>query len=1708
MTWRAFLERAASLGAQPLSGPADDWEVLSSSEGRLRVRLPATVRTPTDLDDALRRLPRVRRIEHNSVTASLLLHFDPAATTADDLLGRLRRLTPPPPPPAPPTAADDIPVVSSSPGRLRVHLTRRRGARWRWVDAELRRLEGVSATEFRPQTGNLLILFDPARTTPAALLHELRGLLARTPPPEPDAGKNGRTARIAVRGMDRDPRLALRVIRGLERTHQVRARAHMLTGHLLVEYDHQRVLLEDLIAAVSHMELPELPEEDRPSHPLDPEPLVQGSVKAVGILLGMAVLTVRRLAAGGLAVGTGFGLAATTAGLMNLVGGFPFVRDGLRRLLGHTAGDVLASAVSVVSLTLADFPLGLIVAGTETVVFLGEVTARRAAWSRYEERLDGAASAEPGAVIRLEAGMRVPHAARVIEGTGTATARTALPLPLSPGASAPAGAVVAGGPFVLELQGGEPFEPGPRPAPPAPTFYQRYHRIIGPVSLGYALFTGARTASLMHAFEGLLLLNPRTAAIGHETANLHAAARVLRAGLTLVGTRPERDLELPGVVLLDGPRLLTDGLEIAGAVPAGATSASDLLTLAAGVNAAAGSPWAGAFPPGDYVLAEDGSFNGLWAEATVAGERCVLGPPEDDLNLSDEFLQEHQGGFLLELRILDEDRPLGYLALRPRLLPAAADLVALCGRLHVKLELLPAGSPLAAAAVARRAGLAVASVAEPVAAIHARQKTGARVAFVSDHAEAAPAFAACDLAVGFSHGRGEFPARADVLAPDLRGLGDLLEAAALRERAVRDGVFLSGVANAVGTVLGFAGPMGVERASLTVYLTALTAIGAGWWRLRGGDRPGSALAHLSDPRPERWGRLAAEEVQRAFDTREEGLTSEEAVGRRPAAPAGGSDALLLALRNQVRAPITGILAGGAALTMVLSQPLNTTILGFTISMNLVAGVWQERQIGQAAEALQEMGAATARVTRDGQVMVLPASEVVPGDVLVLAAGDRVAADARLLSATGLEVAEAALTGESLPVPKGPFEQSEGGRIVLEGSDVTVGSGRAVVVAVGRQTRLGATAAALAASPDETSPLGERLGRILQIALPVAFGGGLVTALAGLAYGGLPVQMLTIGVTTALSAIPEGLPLLAGVGQAAVARRLARERALVRRIAAVEALGRVDVTCTDKTGTLTEGRLALRLLASADEEALYPGSLPEQLQGLLLAAAMASPHPDAVDATFQPTDAAVVRAALGAGLGEPMRRRREAEVPFDSARAFRAARVAGRLYIKGAPEKVMARCTRVRRPGGDELLDEQDRAKLLARGVAFAERGLRVLLAAEGPDQPHPGDPHGLTALGFLGISDPLRPTVYPAVTRCQAAGIRIIMLTGDHPATARTIAGEAGLLTHGPAPRPGENDPRVVKAIDLADLSPEALGRRLEGVAVIARATPIDKLRIVESLRLRGHTVAMTGDGVNDAPALRLADVGVAMGKGGTEVARQASDMVLQDDDFASLVEALVEGRGFWRNMRTGLGLLLGGNIGELGLIVGANLLGYGSPLTSAQILIVNLITDALPSLAVLLQKPEHRNLAALAREGLGALDTGLRRDVFRRAVATAVPSLGTYLLMHSMAGPAQASAVAFTGVVCTQLAQTLEVGRVEGGLSESVVYAVSASVALLAASVTLPPLRNFLGLITPNPLGCGLVTCGAAGAVAVSRMFDAAVVAAEKLAEQRAAGNGVLATA
>jgi cation-transporting ATPase I len=1586
-------------------------------------------------------------------------------------------------------------ILHTIPGRVRVHLTGWSGQGKRALEAKLRQVQGIRSVEANTLTGNILIYFDATATTDQNILESVQTLhldaasdttgMPETEPAHPPVIRerqgNRIRVRIPVQGLSRDPALAKRVVTSLEQHPGMRATVNQLTGRVLVEFVKHEADIDDLIAEIVGMELPELPEEKRPSHPLDSGSLIQSTLRLVESALGLGVLTTRQL----LHIEKplpGTSAAAHIAGILGIVQGIPAFRYGLRKWLGHTTASLLVSLPNMLALTLVNSPLGLITNGLESLRLLTETQARRNAWLRHEERVKDAPSAQPDAIIRLGAGEQTPLAAHVLEGTGTAIGSDGLPLPAIAGCMIPPGARLYGGPFVLQLQSEQSFRaftPEPRPAPAGPSFLSTYLQVLNPISFAFAAVTAIFTRSWKQTLTALLLVNPRAAMVGQESADMSAYARVIRSGITVVGTRRERTLHLPNVILLDGARLLTNRLELHKMIPiAEEYNETNLLTLAASVAGAAGSPWGGAFKSTDSLPTTHASFDGYTATAEVEGISYTLGPIKDWSASPAAAHLRYNGDYVLEFRSASADVPLGLFGLQPRLISGIEQLVQRCQDHHMRLGLIAKGDQMTMQALAYRAQIPLVECDNAVEAIHREQETGARVAFVSDNASAAEAFEACDLAIGLTDDRSRLPARADLLAPDILGIVAILEAAARRNATVRDAVGFSVISNIIGIIWGLRGMPGIERASRAVTIASLSAMVDGWLRLQGGKRPGLSTVHLIDPHPERWGQMSVEDVLRILRTSEEGLTTEQATKRfEPPLAQTRRNQLLATLFDQINSPLIAVYAAGAGLSLFLGNIGDAVIIAATILANVTLGVWQEHKANQVAEALARLGTSTARVLRDGQPVTIPATEVVPGDVLLLSAGDRVAADARMLESQGMEVDEAALTGESLPVPKVSNGKSDTDRIILEGSNITTGRGKAVVVAIGRQTRMGATTAALSIeTPTEESPLGARLGHLFHVLLPLSLIGGGIVIASGIVRRQPLLLQLTLGVTVVLAVIPEGLPLLASVSEAAVARRLANLAALVRRLSAVEALGRVDIACADKTGTLTEGRLVVSLVDDNDHEAKLPGDISASMGHVLLTAALACPHPDAPDVTSHPTDMAVIKGAQEAGFGEQLQVEHASELAFDPVRSFHATVADGRLCLKGAPEALAPRCSWIRRQGQQQALDDKGLEELLAYAQQLAERGLRVLMVAEGPAETPLDNPHGLTALGFVGISDPLKPTVYATVRRCHNAGIHMIMITGDHPATARTIAREAGLLA------PDEQNGKVLTGYQIMEMPDDELDDRLEHAVVIARATPLDKLRIIESLQRRGHTVAMTGDGVNDAPALRLADVGVAMGRGGTEVARQTADVVLADDDFSTLVEALVEGRSFWRNIRRALGLLLGGNLGELGLVVGASMLGLPFPLTARQILAMNVITDLLPATAVALQQPEHRRLAGLDREGATALDRPLWNDIIRRATLSAVPALISYMLLLRQP---DARTVAFASIVASQLSQTLDEGRAEGHLTKSVLGAVAGSGGMLLAALMLPPLRSALNLAPLSPLGWSLIGAGAVSAVLVNRAYQ-----------------------
>ena len=1590
-------------------------------------------------------------------------------------------------------------VVRAMPGRIRLNIPGWDGENATALEQALSEIPGVSEASARSSTRNaLLLLSDPAvdhdrlmeavtarvrDVAPAA-----EGPRPEEPPPEnpgteadteddqeprrpsalsgvkgtlrEEAGRFGR-ARIAVRGIDRDPRLARRVVKLLERRPEVRrAVVSATTGRVMVEFSDRVTSIQDLLSDISSVELPPQPGEDRPAHPLDPAPVIQNGARVAGSLLGLGLVLARRLVSGPGAEPAN--APAAVAGALGLIEGAPPVRDGLQRALGRERGQLLLGGAAIVSLTLSSSPLGLLLTGAGALRVFTEARARRDAWRDYERRVQELDEAQPGALVRLEPGSRVPLSARVIEGVGTVVGADGLPDGVTPGTEVRAGAQILCGSLVVELLGDRSWEPQPRPADPRPNVLHWYLAAIGPAAVGYALVRAARLRSLGALFTGLLLVNPRAAVVGAEAADVGASARVLRAGVTVVGTRPDRTVRRPDALLIDGPRVLTSGLEQTHVISAAGGDRSELARLVSALTSSADAPWGRTLPRTNGATATDANYDGHAVTATVNGRRLRLEPPsaadEDDPEVRRVIEAGEQA---LVLREEPDGEPIAYVRLRPRLAPGVNELRRRCEAVGVEVALLERDDRRASRALARRAQLPLIVEADLVELVRDRQRQGERVAVLSDSASAAEPFEACDLAIGLSSGRSSvFQARADLLAPGLPAVAAILEAGHRREQVSDIGVGMSIAANLAGAFWGLRGEPGLVRASYATYIGALAALGAGWERLRGGGRSRSIINRLADPQPERWGRRDIAEVLRVLETRREGLREEEAISRRQRRPRRVErNAFMQAMSDQLQSPLAAVLGAGGVLSLAMGATADVLIIGSVIVANAAVGAWQERQAGAAARALERMGGATGRVLRDGAVKEVSAEEVVRGDILLLGAGDRVLADARLLEADSLELDESALTGESLPVEKDPDSEHADARMVLEGTDVTVGTGKAVVVAVGEGTRWGATAAALAVEQTRESPLGQRLDRLFRQGMPVVVAGGALVTLAGILWGGSPLAQLAVGASVAVAAVPEGLPLLAGVSEAAVARRLATRSVLVRRLTAVEALGRVDVVCSDKTGTLTRGKLEVTAIDDL-QETTGVSRLTDRAAHVLLASGLASPRPDSPDALAHPTDGAVLAAVQRAGLEKQLGARRRDEAPFDPARSLHATAVSDRVLVKGAAEAVAPRCESIAASDGSARpLDEDGRNALLERAEALSAEGLRVLMVAEGGAKTSVQDPGKLTALGFVGISDPVRPGAAEAVTRCHDAGIRVIMLTGDHPATARKIASDLGL----PVERDG-----VMTGDEIEQLQARELSERLRDVSVVARITPIDKLRIVECLRESGHTVAMTGDGVNDAPALRLADVGVAMGAGGTEVARQAADVVLADDKFETLTEALIEGRSLWQNLQGALGLLLGGNLGEVGMMVGVAAIGRGTLLSARQILTINLVTDVLPAVSVAVQPPRERELEWLSPAARDSFDRQLVRSIVTRGIATAVPALAAVLVAPLLGG--QGSAIAFGSIVCTQLAQTVQAGLRDGRLSPPVIGAIAGSGGVTALSFAVPPLRRCLGLPVPTPGSLALI--------------------------------------
>lgn len=1187
-----------------------------------------------------------------------------------------------------------------------------------------------------------------------------------------------------------------------------------------------------------------------------------------------------------------------------------------------------------------------------------------------------------------------------------------------------------------------PERPQPLPAGPA----DRYSEFAGLSAAGGFAATLAVSSPRRAAGVALAAL-PKAARLGREGFAAVLGCLLAHHGVVITDHRALRRLDRIDTIVVDADVLTTGDLVVGEVIPVSAGDASELSAVVHALfdpDRAGQSHTDGAFTLGplDALGMRQRTGTRIAARLTARGATHVLG--------------------LAHGRVLA-----AIVAVVPERAAAADMVLAAAARTGVQVAMAgqaPAFPAMAALPGGRRL----------VASVRSLQADGAVVLLVSRQRRA---LAAADLGIGVA-GRDGRPAWGAHLLID----GDLASAAVAldavrpaREASCR-GVRLSAASLAAGSALALAGPAtGASRRSL------LAVNGAGAIALASAAWSAAGLARRppTTPPPSRpWHAMPADLVLARLRTQPDGLTEADASSRRtPGHQQRAEPSRARAFVEEAANPLTPVLLGGAALSASIGAVADALIVSGVWALSALIGGAQRVYTDLAVARLLRAAAVTARVRRDGAERPIPATELVPGDVVLLGTGDVVPADCRLLAADALQADESSLTGESAPVDKTidpvaadaiPDRRS----MLYEGTTIAAGQATAVVVATRPDTEMGRSLAALAADPPVTG-VEARLAQITRTTLPLALGSAVAVVGAGLLRGHRARDTIGAAVGLAVASVPEGLPFLVTGAQLASARRLGSRGALVRNPRTIEALGRVNVLCFDKTGTLTAGRMAVSAVSDGARVRRI-GALGSSHRQVLAAALRATPRSRRDRSAEHMTDAAVSDAAAGEQLtrsdGHRGWHRTDAR-PFEPSRGYHATLAGSRdgalLSVKGAPELILPRCKTWR----GRAIGPRDRNRLSAQLDQLTSQGYRVLAVTENhvsADYQLNGDLGQLCFSGFVAFGDPVRATAGASVRELREAGVHIMMITGDHPATAAAIATELDVLNGG----------TVVTGSDLDRLADAALPEALANATVIARCTPEHKVRVVRALQSAGRVVAMTGDGANDAAAIRLADVGIALAKRGTPAASAAADLVVGDDRLETIISAIVEGRAMWRSVREAIGILVGGNIGEIGYTLFGTALTGSSPLNARQLLLVNLLTDLVPALTIAMRTPPEETAGDLLAEGPDAsLGSALTQEIAVRAAATGAAASGAWLVARLTGRAGRARTVGLAAVIGTQIGQTLLVG----GRSPAVVIACLASLGILVAVVQTPGVSQFFGCTPIGPVGWTIAAGSASAATGVS---------------------------
>ncbi|KAA5834502.1 cation-translocating P-type ATPase [Saccharopolyspora hirsuta] len=1162
-------------------------------------------------------------------------------------------------------------------------------------------------------------------------------------------------------------------------------------------------------------------------------------------------------------------------------------------------------------------------------------------------------------------------------------------------------------------------EPRPRPVPDGPV--ERVAAVSGGAALaGYGTVLAA-SRNPQRALAMLLAGVPRPAKAGREAFATHLTTAISTRGGLVLEPDALRRLDRVDTVVFDSRVLLTGRRTLENVVPLDpAADAAELFARASRLvdpQDPSAEQVLGDWSTGPVRAAEHlpDAVRGAAAEASARGTAVVL---------------RHRGEAVAVVGVVEELDPLAEALVAAARENGAAVVAGVGSRLDRRLPLdrTVAGGTRLADSVRRL------------------QADGAVVAVVSARANAA--LAAADVGIGLSTAD-RTPWGADVLCPRADVVHLVLAAAENARTASRHAVLLSVAGSCLGALFAAFGPAigAPARASMPVHAATLSAFVTGTWA-------GMCAANRAPPVPQErtpWHAMPPAVALSTLSSSEHGLGESVAATRRqhrargrvPVSVAGATAEGLIT-------PITPVLGAGAVISAGLGSVVDAAlIVGVLLASALVDGI-QRVATDRELTRLLDAGQVPARRKRDGAVQVVPADQLVPGDVVELRAGDGVPADCRLLAVDGLEVDESGLTGESQLVVKDTAattapEVADRTCMLYQGTAIASGSGTAVVVAVGAHTELGRTAQTRA--PETGNGVEARLGQLTKQVLPLSVGAGGILLVADLLRGVPLGRTVARSVGLAVAAVPEGLPFVATLAELAAARRLSKRGVLVRSPATIEALGRVDALCFDKTGTLTQGRIALGQVSDG-RTGQSTSDLDAAHREVVAAGVRATPRQDDEHPLPHLTDRAVLDGARAAGVvadGEVL-----AELPFEPSRGFHAVHTDGLLSVKGAPEVVLDRCVRWRRPGGGSaVFDAEARADVDTEVERLAMGGYRLLAVAEravpGSFELTESDVDDLELVGLLGLADPVHPAAAEAVAQLSRSGVDVIMITGDHPSTAAAIAAELGML----------GDKRVLTGAELDRLDDEQLTGELPKISVFARVSPAQKARIVRRMRAGGRVVAMTGDGANDVPAINLAQVGIAFGSRATPAAREAADLVVAEDRIETLTDGIVEGRGMWTSVRDALSILLGGNLGEIGYALGTGLISPAAGLNARQLLVVNLLTDIMPAIAIAVRPPPHATPERLLAEGPeSSLGSALAQDVYLRAAATAGAAGLAWLLARPLSTAAQARTTGLVALVSAQLAQTLAVR----GRTPLVLAAGAGSLVLLVGLVQLPGVSRFFG--------------------------------------------------